>query len=134
MCYNIPYGWRLQDRIAEPLADWWRVVRVNLLPGPVGAIIDWFRRLAELGRAAALRGGRVAAVPRRATRSGSLAAKAVLGLVWFPVAYVARFAFYLLIEPQVNPVKHFPVVTVSHKVMLPDDRRVSRSAGRVGRS
>ena len=25
----------------------------------------------------------------------------------------------LLIEPQVNPIKHFPVVTVSHKIMLP---------------
>jgi hypothetical protein len=25
----------------------------------------------------------------------------------------------LLIEPQINPIKHFPVVTVSHKVILP---------------
>ena len=25
----------------------------------------------------------------------------------------------LLIEPQVNPIKHFPVVTVSHKLILP---------------
>jgi hypothetical protein len=50
---------------------------------------------------------------------GSLWAKALLGLVWFPIAYVTRFAFYLLLEPQVNPVKHFPVVTVSHKVLLP---------------
>ena len=50
---------------------------------------------------------------------GSLAMKAILGLLWFPIAYVFRFAFYLLIEPQVNPVKHFPVVTVSHKVLLP---------------
>jgi hypothetical protein len=28
-------------------------------------------------------------------------------------------AFYLLVEPQANPVKHFPVVTVSHKLLLP---------------
>jgi hypothetical protein len=27
--------------------------------------------------------------------------------------------FTLLIEPQVNPIKHFPVVTVSHKLLLP---------------
>src|SRR5262249_53063802 len=25
----------------------------------------------------------------------------------------------LLVEPQVNPIKHFPVVTVSHKLLLP---------------
>lgn len=29
------------------------------------------------------------------------------------------FAFTLLIEPQINPIKHFPVVTVSHKLILP---------------
>ena len=36
----------------------------------------------------------------------------------FPIAYFARFAFNLLLEPQVNPIKHFPVVTVSHKVLF----------------
>jgi hypothetical protein len=40
-------------------------------------------------------------------------------LLWFPVAYVVRFVFYLIVEPQVNPIKHFPVVTVSHKVLAP---------------
>jgi hypothetical protein len=45
--------------------------------------------------------------------------KAVLAVLWFPIAYLTRFVFYLLVEPQVNPVKHFPVVTVSHKVIWP---------------
>lgn len=35
------------------------------------------------------------------------------------VAFVVRLYVNLLIEPQVNPIKHFPVVTVSHKIMLP---------------
>jgi hypothetical protein len=48
-----------------------------------------------------------------------LAGKAVLGLVWSVVAYLARIYINLLIEPQVNPIKHFPVVTVSHKIILP---------------
>ena len=48
-----------------------------------------------------------------------LAAKAGLGLVWAVVAYLARIYVNLLIEPQVNPIKHFPVVTVSHKLMIP---------------
>src|SRR5208282_370442 len=42
-----------------------------------------------------------------------------LTVVWFAVTYVIRFAINLLIEPQINPIKHFPVVTVSHKVCLP---------------
>jgi hypothetical protein len=45
--------------------------------------------------------------------------KAVFGTAWFFVTYVVRFCITLLIEPQVNPIKHFPVVTVSHKVLLP---------------
>jgi hypothetical protein len=42
-----------------------------------------------------------------------------MGVVWFYVAYVTRFVVNLLIEPQINPIKHFPVVTVSHKIILP---------------
>ena len=45
--------------------------------------------------------------------------KAVLGFVWFFVAYLVRIYVNVLIEPQVNPIKHFPVVTVSHKIILP---------------
>ncbi len=35
------------------------------------------------------------------------------------LSYVIRIYVNILIEPQVNPIKHFPVVTVSHKIMLP---------------
>ena len=35
------------------------------------------------------------------------------------MAYLVRIYVNLLIEPQVNPIKHFPVVTVSHKMILP---------------
>ena len=48
-----------------------------------------------------------------------LAVKAVLGLVWGVVAYVVRIYLDLLVEPQINPIKHFPVVTVAAKIMLP---------------
>ena len=49
----------------------------------------------------------------------TLGVKAVLGIFWSVFTYVARFCVNLLIEPQVNPIKHFPVVTVSHKIILP---------------
>lgn len=45
--------------------------------------------------------------------------KAFLGLIWGIVSYVIRIYVTLLIEPQINPVKHFPVVTVTHKLILP---------------
>ncbi|GIW84385.1 MAG: hypothetical protein KatS3mg107_0045 [Gemmataceae bacterium] len=118
IAYNTPWGWVIQDRIAEALADWWRQVRVNLLPGLISVFIDWFHRLVnwvERGLYAVDEWLRY----RRGDSRGRVALKAVLGLLWFPVAYTFRFVFYLLVEPQVNPIKHFPVVTVSHKVIWP---------------
>ena len=115
---NTGWGWVLQDRLAERLSDFWRLVRLGLLPGLIAAVLDLFARLANWVER------RLYAVDewfryRAGDSAGSVVGKAVLGLLWFPVAYLARFAFYLLIEPQINPVKHFPVVTVSHKVILP---------------
>ena len=55
LAYNTPWGWVIQDRIAEAVSDWWRVVRVNLLPGLIATIIDWFTMLANWIDAPALR-------------------------------------------------------------------------------
>lgn len=49
----------------------------------------------------------------------SLVAKACLGVVWSFVAFLIRIYVNLLIEPTLHPVKHFPVVTVAHKIFLP---------------
>ncbi len=49
----------------------------------------------------------------------TLRIKAVLGLPWAIVRFVVGFLVTVLVEPQINPIKHFPVVTVSHKVILP---------------
>ncbi|HEV3385014.1 MAG TPA: hypothetical protein VG097_09360, partial [Gemmata sp.] len=122
------WGWELQDRIVEAITDWWRVVRTNLLPGLFTTIIDWFRMLANwverqlyaVDEWLRYRGG---------DSQGSLAMKAFLGLLWFPLAYVFRFVFYLLVEPQINPIKHFPVVTVSHKVIWPMLPQIIKATG-----
>ncbi len=45
--------------------------------------------------------------------------KGSLGTIWFFIAYAVRFCVNLLIEPQLNPVKHVPWVTVSHKILAP---------------
>jgi hypothetical protein len=56
---------------------------------------------------------------RPGDRALSIAAKAVLGLPLGAASYVVRFYVNVLIEPKYNPVKHFPVVTVGHKIILP---------------
>ena len=49
----------------------------------------------------------------------SIVAKAFLGVIWGFFAFLIRIYVNLLIEPTLHPVKHFPVVTVAHKIFLP---------------
>ncbi len=106
----------------EAASDWlvrtWELLRDDLVPGLFRFIMWISNRFKE-------RVDRILYTVdewlRFRTGDGSLsfASKLVLGLAWFFITYVVRFALNLLIEPQINPIKHFPVVTVSHKLMLP---------------
>ncbi|MFO0427883.1 MAG: hypothetical protein ACK526_15050 [Planctomyces sp.] len=49
----------------------------------------------------------------------SVVAKAAAGIVWSFVSFLIRIYVNLLIEPTLHPVKHFPVVTVAHKMFFP---------------
>ncbi len=49
----------------------------------------------------------------------TLVVKGALGTVWSAIAYFLRLYINLFIEPGVNPIKHFPVVTVTAKLMVP---------------
>ncbi|WP_394830607.1 hypothetical protein LVJ94_29280 [Pendulispora rubella] len=110
-------------RLVEDVAlDWlgptWRTLRGQLLPGLFRLIAGLFRFLMDTLERAIHRVDewfRVGQQPWRAT----IAFKAGLGLVWFVVAYVVRLYTTLLVEPELNPIKHFPVVTVAHKLLLP---------------
>lgn len=53
--------------------------------------------------------------------------KAVFGVFWSVVTFAVTFCVTLLLEPQINPIKHFPVVTVSHKIILPMEPMIQRS-------
>ncbi len=53
------------------------------------------------------------------------------GMLWFVIAYVVIFVFTLLVEPQINPIKHFPVVTVSHKLILPTGPAIAQQLSSV---
>ncbi len=113
-----PTGRRFEDGFYEVLANVWQNFHANLLPGLISWIAWGFRAVAgafERGLYSVDEWFRF----RDRQSSGSYGVKVALAVVWFPVAYAFRFVFYLLVEPQVNPVKHFPIVTVSHKVIWP---------------
>lgn len=115
---NSRIGRDTEELVFEACGRMWHRLRVTVIIGLFNLIVDVFRQVMD-------------AVERilysvdewlrfRSGESGvSLWFKAIFGLLWNVVHAVIRFCVTLLIEPQVNPIKHFPVVTVSHKLILP---------------
>lgn len=113
---------RVGRDVEELTAEWahstWTRIRVHIFVALFDFIMDSFKRLLEWF-------DRVLYAVDEWLRfkSGettvSLSLKAILGVFWTGFTFVARFCVNLLIEPQINPIKHFPVVTVSHKLLLP---------------
>ncbi len=96
----------------------WRDLRIHVIGSFLQWIVDVFRGLVSaLERLINL----IDELLRLRMGSGRLVrtCKMLGGIVWSVVAYVLVFVFTLLVEPQINPIKHFPVVTVSHKLILP---------------
>ncbi len=108
--------------LEEIAADWalqnWRRYGWRMIVGIFWAVFDFFRGVVE-----GIERLTYSVDEWLRFKSGdgewALPAKAVFGTLWAGVAYVVRFCVTLLIEPQINPIKHFPVVTVSHKMLLP---------------
>ena len=116
--FRTPFGREVEDRFDEAMERVWRVVSVNFAVGILTLILQFFRGIFEaLDRSihAVDEGLRF----REGEGTSSFVFKLLFGAVWKAFAYLFRFAWNLLVEPQINPIKHFPVVTVSHKILLP---------------
>ena len=110
-------GMHVEEAVGDATLRGWRLFSRNMIPGLFGLILAFFRRLLD-GVERLLYTVDEWLRFRSGDRRGSVAVKAALGFVWFFVTYVVRFCVNLLVEPQINPIKHFPVVTVSHKLVL----------------
>jgi hypothetical protein len=111
------FGRDVQEVAADQSLRFWQWIASDIIPG-LFRLVMWVSRVC------------LEAIDRLLYtvdewlrfRSGesrlSLAVKGVAGMVWGAFAYVVRIYTNLLVEPTVNPIKHFPVVTVGHKLML----------------
>src|SRR5262249_34993542 len=108
---NSRIGVRVEEILADAAVRAGRHIGKGILPGLFRLVLDFFKLLVELIDRA------IYAVDealrfRRGDPRVALALKAVFGTLWSAIAYVIRIYVNLLIEPTVNPIKHFPVVTV----------------------
>ena len=113
---NSHVGRILEEMVWDAIAEGWQRFGVRPLVGLFWFIVDLFHRLMQgierilytVDEWLRFRSGQGRAM---------LIAKGVLGVVWFFVAYAVRFCVNLLIEPQLNPLKHIPWVSVAHKML-----------------
>ena len=116
--FRTPFGRTLEDRVDESFARIWRLVSVNFVVGVLTWLLQFFQAVFEAIDRALYAVDEWLRFQEGDARL-SLFFKAVFGVAWFTFTYLFRFAWTLLVEPQINPIKHFPVVTVSHKMLLP---------------
>ena len=113
-----PIGLFVEEAVDDWIAQRFRLISREVLPGLFRLVASMFRYLTDLVERMVYTVDEWLRF-REGQSVIALAAKALLGLAWFFVAYALRIYVNLLIEPQINPIKHFPVVTVSHKIVLP---------------
>lgn len=97
------------------LGEW---IGTDVIPGLYRTIMDAFRHSLDL-LDRVLHAVDESLRYRAGDSRLGLGFKAIGQAIWSVLSYLVRLVMNLLVEPQVNPIKHFPVVTVAHKVMLP---------------
>jgi hypothetical protein len=115
---NSPVGRYADEWFGDFLVRAWHGLRIRVFAAAYQWTMETFHRLAvELERIVY---GVDEWLRFRAGDDRKLAlVKLFTGTCWFFISYLVVFVFTLLVEPQINPIKHFPVVTVSHKLLIP---------------
>lgn len=118
MAINSRLGQDAQELTAEWVGNAWYKLRARVVMAVFDWIIDTFRMVLNFVERFLYA---VDEWLRFHSDEGwlSIVAKAFLGVIWSFVAFLIRIYVNLLIEPTLHPVKHFPVVTVAHKMFLP---------------
>ncbi|NVB82626.1 MAG: hypothetical protein HOV81_29870 [Kofleriaceae bacterium] len=118
LVFNSRFGRLVEERFADWVILSSRQLTTRFLPGLVRYILELFGKLADLVDRAMYRVDEMLRF-----RSGQsmikLVGKGILSAIWFVIAYVLRLYVDLFIEPSTNPIKHFPVVTVAAKILIP---------------
>lgn len=118
LALNSRLGRDLQELLFEAFGGVWNLVRLRWLVVAIDWIVEFFRSMLSAFERFLYA---VDEWLRFHSQESvlSLVAKAILGFVWSVISFLIRIYINLLIEPTLHPVKHFPVVTVAHKIFLP---------------
>jgi len=114
---NSRQGRRLEEMAIDWAGQRWEHLR-GLIPGLFRLVVDLFKRIME-----GIDRGLYTVDEWLRFRQGQgrrmLAVKIVLGFGWTIFSYFVRLFVGVFIEPTINPLKHFPAVTVAAKLLVP---------------
>lgn len=115
---NTPAGRRMLDDFASATSRLLQRLNQTLVIGLVQELMRFFKELTRR-----FQQGLHRIEERLSHHLGEsllqLVLKSLLLPVWRLLESFIQFYATVLIEPQINPIKHFPLVTIAHKLMLP---------------
>ncbi|MBK1694128.1 hypothetical protein CKO09_05165 [Chromatium weissei] len=115
---NTPAGRHLLDDTASGVGRFVRIVNQTLILGLLRELMQFFKEFTRRFQQG-LHWIEELLSHRHGESRWALVFKALLIPVWRLLDALIQFYVTVLVEPQVNPIKHFPLVTIGHKVMLP---------------
>jgi hypothetical protein len=115
---NTPAGRRFLDDLSTSVASSLRRINQTLFIGAIQQLMYFFKELTRRF-AQVLHRVEEALTHHLGEHPASAVVKAVLAPMWRLAEGLIQFYVTVLVEPQVNPVKHFPIVTIGHKLLLP---------------
>jgi hypothetical protein len=114
---NSRTGQAVGETIFQGLVSFWLLLGSGLIPGLIHAILRVFKRITEMVEHVLFSVDEWLRF-RRGDSRAAMIVRTLLGVVWFPISYVTRFYFVVLIEPCVNPIK-LPISIVAAKFVYP---------------
>jgi hypothetical protein len=115
---NSRLGQHVEEVCTDRAVRTWDLFSRDVVPGLFRLVMSLFKRLLE-DVERVLYATDVLLRFRTGDSRFSLIWKPALGLAWFFVTYLIRLFINLFVEPTFNPIKHFPVVTVTAKLIVP---------------
>ena len=113
---NSRFGRSVNEAALEAVELLYRWLRFDFLRGLVRLVSRFFKRITDALEYALYTVDEWLRFRSDENRIQT-AVRAVLGVLWFPIGYLIRLYFIMLIEPSINPIK-LPVSSLAFKVML----------------
>jgi hypothetical protein len=114
---NTRFGKAVTDAVVQILADFYQLLRAGLLPGLLRLLLWAFKQTIDMTEYVLHTVDEWLRFRQGDSRL-SLVVRTIAGLIWYPVAWLARFYLVVLIEPGFHPLKA-PISILAAKFIYP---------------